>query len=608
MLNKTNILSLIVLAVLTGCKAEEDGQLPDGPISTKLVFTVSPNTGGETRMAPGVVQSDNTYRGLQNLSAFTFSIASNADKVVKDDDPRTSAADKYDHQYLNKTTDGTTPAAFYYIENCTFVSGVNAMLVYANAKTESLPNGISFSGNNDTDSKFYNGSLNANISQQGDPENISFAPVQIVATTSTPTDATALANYLTSIANAAGWSTSQNTFLKDFYERFIGKIDNTNYSLIASSSANVLQYVSTLREQISKLPRLSDENSNIQNGLSANDAAIQSAIIAAIDVGYDAGANPKPQLKNLPNNYPASIGLPAGAAAVRWTGNAFEPQIQTTTLADLNTITRYSYPAELWYFTNSRIKTSNEENLKDSYAALTSWNTLLAKYEYNNGTVDYSTKSVAIIEPLQYAVARLEVILNKTKTTIPDADGVNMTVGTDKFPMTGIIVGQQRPVGFDFKPTVTKGEDGKYSDLDVRFAYDPYPVDASSNAIYLSSASNSAATSTLVLQTPDDEEVTILLEFENNCGKQFRGKSGIIYPGTKFYLTGTLDPNDGTTTNTNAVGRVFTQDFTTSVSATVSSLENAYNVMPNILQGRLEIGVELTTKWEPTTPVTVPLN
>lgn len=585
-----------MLAVLTGCKAEEEGQLPDGPISTKLVFTVSPNTGGETRMAPGVVQSDNTYRGLQNLSAFTFSIASNADKVVKDDDPRTSAADKFDYEFKNnKTTDGTTPAAFYYIEKCTFTSGVNAMLVYANAKTESLPNGISFSGSNDTDSKFYNGSLDASISQQGDPENISFAPVQIVATTSTPTDATALANYLTSIANAAGWSTSQNTFLKDFYERFIGKIDNTNYSLIASSSANILQYVGMLRTLISGL-----------TGLSTEDAAIQTAIIAAIDGGYDATNQ---TLKNtIPADYPASIGLPAGAAAVRWTGSAFEPQIQTTPLADLNTITRYAYPAELWYFTNSRIKTSNEENFKDRYDAIDSWNTLLEEYENNNGTVDYSTKSVAIIEPLQYAVARLEVILNKTKTTIPDADGVNMTVDTDNFPLTGIIVGQQRPVGFDFKPTVTKGPDGKYSEVDVRFAYDPYPVDASSNTIYLSSASNSAATSTLVLQTPDDEEVTILLEFENNSGKQFRGRSGIIYPGTKFYLTGTLDPNDGTTTNANATGRVFTQDFTTSVSATVSSLENAYNVMPNILQGRLEIGVELTTKWEPTTPVTVPLN
>lgn len=590
-----------MLAVLTGCKAEEEGQLPDGPISTKLVFTVSPNTGGETRMAPGVVQSDNTYRGLQNLSAFTFSIASNADKVVKDDDPRTSAADKYDHQYLNKTTDGTTPAAFYYIENCTFVSGVNAMLVYAKAKTESLPNGISFSGSNDIDSKFYNGSLDASISQQGDPANISFTPEQIVTDeilasydNGIPTDATLLADYLTSIAKAKNpadetkkWSNTTNTFLKDFYERFIGKIDNTNYSLIASSSANVLQYVSMLRTQI-----------NYLTGLSDDDAAIQTAIIAAIDAGYG----------SIPANYPASLGLPDGAAAVRWTGSAFEPQIQTTPLADLNTITRYAYPAELWYFTNSRIKTSNEENLKDSYAALTSWNTLLAKYENNNGIVDYSTKSVAIIEPLQYAVARLEVILNKTKTTIPDADGINMTVGTDNFPLTGIIVGQQRPVGFDFKPTVTKGPDGKYSEVDVRFAYDPYPVVASSNTIYLSSASNSAAASTLVLQTPDDEPVTILLEFENKSGKQFRGRSGIIYPSTKFYLTGTLDPNDGTTTNANATGRVFTQDFTTSVCATVSSLENAYNVMPNILQGRLEIGVELTTKWEPTTPVTVPLN
>lgn len=591
MLNKTNILPLIVLAVLTGCKAEEEGQLPDGPVNAALAFTVSSDTGGDTRMASGVVQSGSSYRNLQAIRIFTYKISGN--QVTSDDSPISYDINSDGTRYTGKTvTEGNTthPANFYLIDKCTFLPGVNAMLAYANAAMTNvtLP---TYSGDNDTDSKFYFGSLENNINPLGKPELTSFAPVQIVESTDVITDdgsnANKLADYLTSIASVDGWSVTTNAVLKDFYKRFIGQIDNDNYSLIASSSANILQYVSMLRTQI-----------NYLTGLSDDDAAIQTAIIAAIDAGYG----------SIPANYPASLGLPDGAAAVRWTGSAFEPQIQTTPLADLNTITRYAYPAELWYFTNSRIKTSNEENFKDRYDAIDSWNTLLEEYENNNGTVDYSTKSVAIIEPLQYAVARLEVILNKTKTTIPDADGINMTVGTDKFPLTGIIVGQQRPVGFDFKPTVTKGEDGKYSDLDVRFAYDPYPVDASSNAIYLSSASNSAAASTLVLQTPDDEEVTILLEFENNSGKQFRGRSGIIYPGTKFYLTGTLDPNDGTTTNANATGRVFTQDFTTSVSATVSSLENAYNVMPNILQGRLEIGVELTTKWEPTTPVTVPLN
>ena len=55
----------------------------------------------------------------------------------------------------------------------------------------------------------------------------------------------------------------------------------------------------------------------------------------------------------------------------------------------------------------------------------------------------------------------------------------------------------------------------------------------------------------------------------------------------------------GSTTNTDpeAQGRVFTKDYVTTVSTKVESLANAYNVLPNILGGRLELGVELTPNW-----------
>jgi hypothetical protein len=51
--------------------------------------------------------------------------------------------------------------------------------------------------------------------------------------------------------------------------------------------------------------------------------------------------------------------------------------------------------------------------------------------------------------------------------------------------------------------------------------------------------------------------------------------------------------------------RVFTQDQTTMVTLKVSGLAKAYNVMPNLLSPRLEIGVTLTTQWEQATPTTV---
>jgi hypothetical protein len=50
---------------------------------------------------------------------------------------------------------------------------------------------------------------------------------------------------------------------------------------------------------------------------------------------------------------------------------------------------------------------------------------------------------------------------------------------------------------------------------------------------------------------------------------------------------------------------VFTQDQTTTAKLRVDGLAKAYNVMPNLLSPRLEIGVTLTTDWEQTTPTIV---
>ena len=92
----------------------------------------------------------------------------------------------------------------------------------------------------------------------------------------------------------------------------------------------------------------------------------------------------------------------------------------------------------------------------------------------------------------------------------------------ENLPLTGIIIGGQHTVGFDFKPI-----NAEQSDVDARFIYD--------NEI---SASNNI--NTLVLQSYDGETVPVVLEFQNNTGNSFVGKNGIVYPGTKFYLIATL--------------------------------------------------------------------
>jgi len=116
---------------------------------------------------------------------------------------------------------------------------------------------------------------------------------------------------------------------------------------------------------------------------------------------------------------------------------------------------------------------------------------------------------------------------------------------------------------------------------------------------------------TLALQNEDGKDVTIMLELENQSGKNFKGEDGIVYKGTKFYLTGQVKLSGGSdkgvsvSEKDDVKKRVFTQDHTTTVTMKVQTLAHAYNVMPNILSGRLEIGVDIKLDWVGTTPTTV---
>jgi hypothetical protein len=320
------------------------------------------------------------------------------------------------------------------------------------------------------------------------------------------------------------------------------------------------------------------------------------------------------QLTSFGFDYPAKYNLPDGAAALRWAklseatqDYGFVAQTVTTTLDNINNIDRWCYPPELFYYVNSRIDTSNDEDFQPLYSTATTWagdGGVLEKYENKNAFVSGNTKGVAIKKPLNYAVGRLEVTLQKVTTNkLTDDAGKEISLlnssNNPSFPLTGIIICNQHPVGFDFKPVL---ENGAASHADDHFIYDSQV----GSSCCLSKTDEHVIPSTLVLQTYDSgegndgdeaEEVTIALEFRNDSGTDFRGKGGVIYPGTKFYLMGKIDPTKGTTTDENARGRVFTQDYITTIPTTVNSLANAYNVLPNMLGGRLELGVELTPKW-----------
>ena len=523
-----------------------------------LVFSVGRQAG--MRMASDVVQAEGeAFRGLQGVLVIPFMTEGNVD-VTTTDEPLIGSSS-------GTQNDKVAGRNYYYIENCPLSRGTNHVLAYGQAATLTNKTAPSL-----------NGKLETTLVNRIVPSDITFSLTSIRDKYDAPEGALALAYYLSEIARTPEWSTTTNE-LKDLYLDFI-HADPEGTGMLPGSAAHITAYVAVLREKLVALKTHFDGVSDEEG------SAMCDAIIAKID---DA------TLKAcLTNGYPGSLGLPDGAAAIRWTGSGFSVRTQTTTLDNINGIIRYTYPAELWYYVNSAIYTSIQEVTKSTYSSLP-WNDLLTTYFQANGSVNADTKSVAVKDPLQYGVGRLQMTLQTIEGELLDSKDESLDYDNDatKLPMTAVIIGGQHTVGFDFKPIMDE-----QSDEDARFIYD-------------TQVGNTGTVNTLVLQSYDGEKVPIILEFQNNTEHSFAGKDGIVYPGTKFYLIGMIDPADATNKDDANVAtvkeRVFTQDYTTIVTTKVNSLANAYSCLPDLLQPRLEIGIQVQTKWIQSTPTTVKL-
>lgn len=546
---------------MTSCTTQDDVLTEHGAESYDLLLSVGYQNG--MRMANEVVQTEGeAFRGLQGVLVIPFKTEGNID-ITTTDVPLIGSSSGTES---NKVTGQN----YYYMENCPLSQGTNHVLAYGQAATLTGKTAPSL-----------NGKIETTLVDRIMPNDITFSLASIRDIYTAHDDAKALANYLSEIAKTSGWSTTTSE-LKDLYLDFI-HADPEGTGVLPGSAAHITAYVAVLREKLVALKTHFDGVSDEEG------SAMCDAIIAKID---DATLN-----ACLSNGYPSgigSIGLPDGAAALRWTGSEFSVRTQTTTLDNINGIIRYTYPAELWYYVNSAIYTSEQEVTKSTFESQPWDNLLAAPYFHANGSINADTKSVAVKDPLQYGVGRLQMTLTPIEGTLNDSKDVSLDYDNDatKLPMTAVIIGGQHTVGFDFKPM------GEQSDVDTRFIYD-------------TQVGTTGTMNTLVLQSYDGEKVPIILEFENNTDHSFAGKDGIVYPGTKFYLIGMIDPADATNKDDANVAtvkeRVFTQDYTTLVTTTVTSLANAYSCLPDLLQPRLEIGIQVQTKWIQSTPTTVKL-
>lgn len=568
-----NIGLVVAVMMLTSCYNYDEDQIKSGdPVTVELAYTFSSSAGSVTRQPSDVVVPNSLVAAEARMP--------NDLRIIPMIGKAPQPSNVLWESPVPKNGAGDMPSSLlYHSSYCSMVIGVDGCLVYGSVADV-------LSGKENNGSLVY--SPFATIGSQSDLERFTFSLESIYPETEAPADASTLAGYLNTIANVEGWQASSltNPILKNLFENYTG-----HGSALPGSAASVKQWVAAIKDAAQGY------YDNPPSSIGEDEKTILHNIVSAAD-GISITVDE--------NSYPRDIHLPDGAAAVRWNGSAFVPAMQTTTLDNINSVSRFAYPASLFYFVDSDIKAAEEKvDFATVYGGVTTsttqtaWSQVLADAKFKKDEVTSDTKSVALESPVQYAVAQLHVYIQASADALPDADTKDandptqlVTIGDD-FRLTGVIVCGQRPVNYLFVP-------GSNSDVDVKFIYDSQ---VNSNSVL--SKTQEEACSTLVLQSYEGDDVDIILEFQNNGTQSFRCIDGFVYPGTRFYLIGKVEANSGTGGNDESRGRVFTKDYITTVNMTVTSLANAYNVLPNLLTSNLEIGVETTPKWVAVTPTTI---
>lgn len=290
-------------------------------------------------------------------------------------------------------------------------------------------------------------------------------------------------------------------------------------------------------------------------------------------------------LSEAGNNFPVSYGIPEGALGFWWNGSEFLRLINGVNIALVDPA-KYCYPPSLWYYANSSIRASDDASVKNQYVSTNQWSDILNLYS-DGETVISTTRSVAIEDVFQYGVGMLEINFKEP--------GTEAILAANGCPLTGIIIGDQKDVDFNFLPATSR-------DNPSRYIYDNIVGD-------LKIGDTGVSVQTLTLQTVDNYPVHFALEFQNTTGKTIICEQGEILPWCRFYLAGKLDPNSGATQPQNeTLVNVFCKDRKTTVSVKIESVRNAYNTVPDLHDPQLEIGIVAEMKWVQITPESLKIN
>ena len=654
-MRKKTLIWLIAAVCLSGCNAlDKPGHTPEVIFSEgeELCLPLSLSVGTvkpQTKMTSAVTQADETeasFRGIKEIYAIPF----RATRAVNGSDQRIGPNLSLPQQGIPNTFGETAQEGDFaglvrsnnshLYKNVYMRRGTASMLVYGqaiDAPVSVSPDSIAF--------KRRNGVLRKHgVGNAETPAGITFS-LEPFITTAQETEMQATVNgllaYLNNIAGATvstpnGYLANSNTQQRWTYD-WSTPTDYNNYAVLknafdfltyggvgfSAGTECINQMLTTLYNTMYSMANDvnaggSDYRLTYYTRRNTNNNAyrvyyyyvyqlaqeIRNRINNSTYVNISgSGASASVALKGDYANFPDRLGLPSGSVGIVWNGTAFVQQTSATGAA-LAAADAFCYPPSLWYAANSTLKTSDNEDIVDEYkSANVTWNDIFSQYTYGNAVLP-GAQSAALKDPLQYGVAMLEVNLNYAVSPggtqfLQDSNGNNVDVRNDSYPLTGIIIGEQKNQSYAFEPLL--------EGLSL-YVFDNEVYDGSTPKAYIAGASSGLTfkpVHTLVVQTEDAQNVHVALEFQNNSGSDFYGANSCrVAAGSKFYLIATLEYTSGTGASLPAV---FVHDHVTKVTFSINSLSKAYNTIPELRDPQLEIGVIAQLEWVQATPAEIPM-
>ena len=611
--------------LFTACNKENSEPLSpsgdDGMVAVPFSLSVS-KAAPETKMTDAIVQKDN-FRGLESLDIIPFK--SNDGSVSPDMErwganlalPQIGISNSFADDANGGSITGlvnTSNAHLY--ESVYLRTATNSVLAYGKAKDDVI---VVLDGDS-LSYKKRNGVLRkgADLTRFTKPSEITFS-LEPYITNPSNDDVyrkwrNSIVGYLNGILTATisytrGTTKTTYTFnRKDSYNYHPGLVaaldEFTNEGRMMAGTYEVLE------KKLTDLYRTVYYYLDVNNSLDYHNynfyyvRRLSEKIIAAINKSAYvsiSGSGVSATVKLL-TKAPECFGLPYGIFALQYReksgtvgSGAFGESIDTPGGIGVPDYRVFCYPPSLWYFVNSKVVATTNKEVTEYYKSSTGkWGNILEYY--TQPFVESDAAAAAIKDPLQYGVARLDIQINKTTTTVlADSKSNSISVvntNAKRFPLSGVIFTDQRSVNYDFTPIST---------ADNQYIYDSDVSNA-----YISYSETSRPVSVLALQTVTESNVHFALEFLNNSTSTFFGIDGcVVYPGCHFYLIGVLDYSTATHPEGSNLTSVFTQDYTTEVNINIGSFRNAYTVLPDLRNPELVLGVQAQMEWKMITPGTV---